>query len=355
MRALTHTQKSLLTEIVCLFIISVVIPFVNGTQIWPGNYANIFSLVLLTSLQTPSIILFYRFLLPFTIGRKRYGLFVLLLPVYLVVYEINARLTSITAIHLYFLPAAYRHNLEKVHPENFSVNYVHQTFEFTFLVLLAVTSLYLVRQGYKKQHEVYLLENDKLKLELNNLKSQLQPHFFFNTLNNLYALSTQGSPKTSLMIADLSDIMRYVLYESEQETVLLSQEIQFIKSYMALERIRHTDPNAIHFFVQGNTEARRIEPLLFLPLIENAFKHCLAKDIPGKYVKMVMSVDEEELIFQVSNPYIEEQDTNVKKGGIGLFNSKKRLELLYPGRHQLDIDRQNNIFTIILTIRFTNQ
>src|SRR3954470_24477593 len=214
-------RKSLLTELIFLFILGVVIPFFNGSQIWPGDYGSIFSLALLTTLMLPVIVLFYRWLLPFTIGEKRYGLFALLFPVYLIIYEISARATSLIAIYLPFLPQRYQNNLRKAHPENFSVNYIHQTLEFTFLVLLASTSLYLLRQAYKKQHEVYLLENDKLRLELNNLTAQLQPHFFFNTLNNLYALSTQGSPRTSLMIANLSDIMRYVLYESEQESVPL--------------------------------------------------------------------------------------------------------------------------------------
>lgn len=354
MARLSYQQKSNLTEISVLFILSVLIPFFNGSQIWPGNYANTLSLILLTCLQLPSIILFYRGLLPFTIGRKRYGLFALLFPVYLVVYEINARVTSITGIHLNFLPKEYRHNLEKVHPENFSVNYIHQTFEFTFLVLLSVTLLYLVKHAYKKQQQVYLLENDRLRLELNNLKSQLQPHFFFNTLNNLYALSEQQSPKTSLMIADLSDIMRYVLYESEQEKVALTKEVNFIKSYIALEKIRHTDTGIIDFFVQGEIGNREIEPLLFLPIIENAFKHCLAKDTPGKYVRMVLSVDDDELIFQVSNPFIMGEPA-VTTGGIGLKNIKKRLGLLYGGHYQLDIDQEDGVFTVILTLRFTHQ
>ena len=353
MTALNYKQKSLLTEISALFILSVLIPFFNGSQIWPGNYGYTFSLILLTCFQLPSIILFYRGLLPFTIGRKRYGLFVLLFPVYLLIYEINARLTSIAGIHFSLLPEGYRHNLEKVHPENFSVNYIHQTFEFTFLVLLSVTLLYLVKDAYKKQQQLYLLENDKLTLELKSLKSQLQPHFFFNTLNNLYALSTQGSPKTTLMISDLSDIMRYVLYESEHEKVSLDKEVNFIKSYLALEKIRHSDEGIIDFFVQGDINRQQIEPLLFLPIIENAFKHCLAKDIAGKYVKMVLSVDDDELIFQVSNPHIASRPT-ITAGGIGLKNIKKRLDLVYPGCYQLDIDEQDAVFTVILTIRFSH-
>ena len=303
----------------------------------------------------PVIILFYRWLLPFTIGRKRYGLFILLLPVYFVFYEINARLSSIIGIHMTLLPERYRNNLAKAHPENFSVHYIHQTLEYTLLVLLAVTSIYMVRQAYKKQHQLYMLENDKLRLELNQLKSQLQPHFFFNTLNNLYALSTQGSTQTSSMIVNLSNIMRYVLYESEHEKVPLEKEVNFIKNYIELERIRHTLAD-IEFDLQGNPGNIEIEPLLFLAIIENAFKHSLATDIPGKYVKMVLAVDEDELIFQITNSCLENYSSQslTETGGIGLKNMKKRLELLYPGRYQLDVDRHDGIFTVFLTIRFSN-
>ena len=356
MYQLSYRQKSLLTEFVWLFILSVVIPFFNGSQIWPGDYASIFSLIFLTCLVLPAIILFYRWFLPFTIGLKRYGLFVLLLPVYFIFYELNARLSSIIGIHFTLLPQRYRDNLAKAHPESFSVHYIHQTLEYTFLVLLAVTSIYMVRQAYQKQHELYLLENDKLRLELNQLKSQLQPHFFFNTLNNLYALSTEGSPQTSSMIVNLSNIMRYVLYESEHEKVLLEKEVEFIKNYIELERIRHTHA-VIEFDVQGNVNTIEIEPLLFLPIIENAFKHSLATDIPGKYVKMVLAVDEDELIFQVSNSYRENDSSpslTGTSGGIGLKNLKKRLGLLYPGRYQLDADQHDGIFTVFLNIRFSN-
>jgi len=271
--------------------------------------------------------------------------------------EINSRLASIIGIHLPFLPERYRHNLSRAHPKNFSAHYIYQTVQYTFLVLLSATSLYMIRQAYKKQARMYALENDKLRLELNQLKSQLQPHFFFNTLNNLYALSTQGSPKTSPMIANLSEIMRYVLYESLHEKVPLEKEVNFIKSYIELERVRHTDTNSISFDVQGDTGAITIEPLLFLPIIENAFKHSHILDIPGKYVKMILVVDERELIFQTANPCASGYllPHRPETGGIGLKNVRKRLELLYPGSHQLDIDQRDGIFTVFLTIRFTDK
>ncbi len=348
---LNYKQQSLVAESIGVFILGVVIPFSNGLQMW-SKYSYIFSLVLATSFTFPSIFLFYRWYLPVTIGRKRYALFYLVFPIYLVIYEANVRLSSLLIIHLSFIPQGYRDNLASAHPENFSISYFNQNFGYTCLVLFAATSLYLVKKEFKNQHRLYALENDKLTLELNQLKSQLQPHFFFNTLNNLYALSTQGSTKTSPMIADLSAIMRYVLYDSRHEKVSLKNEIEFLHSYIELERIRHDNPDIIDFDVQGDIDFIQIEPLLFLPLVENTFKHALAKNIAGKYVKIVLAVDDDQLIFQTTNPILKNDSKLQAVGGIGLSNLVKRLELLYPGAHQLDIEQDNETFTVILIIRF---
>lgn len=350
--SLSYKKKALFTELIFLFVVCILIPFFMGLQIF-SHFSWTISLICVTALGFPSVILFYRWLLPVTFGKKRYWLFLLLFPVYLVIYEINTRLAAITVIQLPFIPAEYRHNLESGHPREFVGHWLTQTIGYTCLMLLANTSLYVVLRLLKNQHTLYLLETEKLKLELIHLKSQVQPHFFFNTLNNLYALSVKGSVKTSAMIASLSIIMRYVLYETDREKVPLEREINFITSYVQLEKIRHDEPSLIEFAVQGDPAFVEIEPLLFLPLIENAFKHALQKDIPGKYVKMAMVIDDDELVFQISNP---RQTIPVNQqvpmgGGIGLKNVKKRLELLYTGNYQLEIDAGGNTFNVILTIK----
>ncbi len=350
LNTLTYKQKARLTELVFLFIVCVLIPLFIGLQIF-SHFSWTMSLICVTALSFPSVILFYRWLLPVTFGKKRYWLFLVLFPVYILIYEFNSRLSAIAVIHLQFIPAEYRANLQSAHPEDFSTFRLYQTVGYTCLMLLANSSLYVVLRLLKNQRDLYELENDKLKLELDHLKSQVQPHFFFNTLNNLYALSVRGSKKTSAMIADLSSIMRYVLYESERDKVPLEKEINFIKSYLQLERIRHDEQELIDFAVQGDPSLINIEPLLFLPLIENTFKHALQKDLPGKYVKMAMVIDEDELVFQTSNPKPAAGKTKSEDGGIGLKNVSKRLELLYPGRHSLEIDDTGDTFNVILTIQ----
>lgn len=198
---------------------------------------------------------------------------------------------------------------------------------------------------------MYELQAEKLRLELNQLKSQVQPHFFFNTLNNLYSLSVQGSPKTPVVIANLSSIMRYVLYESAAEKVALSKEINFMQNYIDLERLRHNDPTIIQFNVQGHSENLLIEPLLFLPLIENCFKHSLQQATQPSPIVISMLIDEHEIIFETRNKKADVlASLPTKPGGIGLLNVRKRLSLLYPDKHQLQIEEDLHNFNVTLSI-----
>lgn len=348
--SLPYKQQSLVTEIAFLLFICIISPLAVGLQIFTLHKLPFtLSLVLLNLLSVPVIVLFYRVYLPFTVGKKRYLLAILFLPIYIVVYEISLRLQSLALIYLPFIPEAYKINLEAGRPGDFTTGYFKQTLGYTSLVLLSATCLYLARLFFQKQHRVYALETEKLKLELNHLKSQIQPHFFFNTLNNLYALSVQHSPKAPKMITDLSQIMRYVLYETSHEKVKLLKEVDFIKSYISLENLRHDRP-CIDFFIQGNIENTMIEPLLFLPLIENTFKHALQNNAE-KWVKLVLTVDKDELIFQTTNAKpLKPASTSGSPAGIGLMNVRKRLQLLYPKQHEFIIHEEDRNFTVTLII-----
>ncbi len=350
---LSYKQKGNLAEFCYLFVIGVLSPFAAGLQIWSVNtIANSIGYTTVTVLQLPVIILFYRLYLPHTVGKKRYWLFALLLPVYIILYDLNGRLAIGTVMVMPFIIESYRHAISGAHPWDFTKGYFNEHIGYTILVLLAGTALYIIKLLFKNQHQLATLENEKLKLELNQLKSQIHPHFFFNTINNMYSLSVQNSPKTPLMIKDLSGIMRYMLYDTNREKVLLQQEVDFINSYISLENLRHTQSNIIDFAIQGDITGVKIEPLLFLPLVENTFKHALHEDISNKWVKLVLAFDEEELVFQTSNPKVVKKYNNEKmQSGIGLENVRKRLHLLYPNRHELLIHDEGGIFTVDLTIR----
>lgn len=345
----SYNQKIRLAEVLYLVILCVIIPLTIGLQIFK-QFSFSLSYILLNLLQIPSIILFYRWLLPRTLIKKRYWWFLFALPLYLLVYEVNARLAYTIEINLPIIPAQYQKNLLSVHPYQWTGRLI-QNLDYTLLLLLSSIGVVFIREMFKRQHIVDQLRIDKFQLELEQLKSQVQPHFFFNTLNNLYSLSLQGSPKTSVTIANLSGIMRYVLYEARAEKVLLAKEIAFIHSYLDLERIRHTDEGVIQFGVQGNPNGLLIEPLLFLPLIENCFKHSLAHKILNNQVQILMTIDEEEITFQTTNLVCKKPADQLKDGGIGLLNVRKRLDLLYSGRHQLEVIEEESRFLVTLSIQ----
>ncbi|WP_276479823.1 sensor histidine kinase [Paraflavitalea pollutisoli] len=345
----SYSSKSRLVEILYLFILSVIVPFSMGWQIF-DKLSFILSLVLLSILETPSIMLFYRWLLPRTLFSNRVGWFLASLPAYIVIYELNIRAAYLLEINLPIIPAKYQSNLASVNPWGWSGRLI-QNMGYTVLIMLTAVGVVFFRELFKRQHLLDQLQTEKLRLELDQLKSQIQPHFFFNTLNNLYSLSLQGSPKTSVSIANLSGIMRYVLYEARDEKVLLAKEIAFLHSYLELERIRHNDENLILFGVQGNPASILIEPLLFLPLIENCFKHSLQYKIPGNQVQVFMTVDDEEITFQTSNLIAPREEVPAREGGIGLYNVRKRLELLYPSRHQLLVSEEDSRFIVTLSVQ----
>jgi sensor histidine kinase YesM len=345
----SYDKKIRLAEYIYLIILSVIIPLAVGLQIFK-QFSFTLSYILINLLQIPSILLFYRWLLPRTLFNSRYLAFVAALPVYLLIYELNARLSYFIEIYLPIIPEQYKQKLLLAQPFHWTGRLV-QNIDYTLLILLSSIGMVFIRELFNRQHIVDQLRSDKLQLELGQLKSQVQPHFFFNTLNNLYALSLQGSPKTSVTIANLSGIMRYVLYEAREEKVLLAKEIAFLHSYLDLERIRHTDEEIIQFGVQGNPSGILIEPLLFLPLIENCFKHSLAYKIPGNQVQILMTVDDEEINFQTTNLVTAKPEDRAKEGGIGLYNVRKRLELLYPDRHHLLVNEEKCRFVVTLSIQ----
>ncbi|GAA4344154.1 sensor histidine kinase [Flaviaesturariibacter amylovorans] len=343
---LRHRDR--LAEGAFLAVLTVLVPMAIGVQLYT-DFSFTASLVLVNLLQVPAIALLYRWFLPHTLMRRRWALFFGGLPVYILIYEVNTRAGSWIVRHLPFVPEGYRGNLASANPDSIPPLLL-QNLDYTLLILLSAIGFLFVLESFRRQHTVDQLQADKLRLELEGLKAQVQPHFFFNTLNNLYALSLQGSPKTSVTIANLSGIMRYVLYEAQQAQVLLAKEIAFIHSYLDLERIRHADENAIQFTVQGTPEGRLIEPLLFLPLIENCFKHSLQQGIAGNRVHLVLSISDDELLFQTSNATAP-AGSRAEPGGIGLQNVRKRLALLYPGRHALDVADVNGQFTVTLSLQ----
>jgi len=210
----------------------------------------------------------------------------------------------------------------------------------------------LIRLGFsflKNQNEKKVLENANLNAEITSLRSQINPHFLFNTLNGIYSLAHEGSAKTKDSILKLSDLLRYVLYDSSDEKVPLAKDIQYLTNYVDLQRLRLSSKVLIDYKIEGDTKSNFISPLLLITFIENAFKHGISYS-HSSAVHIHIKVFEKTLTLTVKNPVVE---NNSFAGGLGLKNVKRRLELLYPGRHSLDIRREGDQNIVNLKIDLT--
>ena len=225
-------------------------------------------------------------------------------------------------------------------------------------IFVAIASLFyaIVVDWLKKRVEVTELYTTNIESELNFLKTQINPHFLFNTLNSIYALTLKKSDEAPDLILKLSEIMRYMLYDCNEDLVPLDQEINYLKNYLELEKFRKGKTNDIILKVEGNPEGKSIAPLLLITFVENAFKHGVNNTEKG-YVHIHFRILDDRLEFDIENsvsPQIHLTNLGKKSGGIGLENVKRRLELLYPGRNKLDIQKSIDSFRVSLVIEKFN-
>jgi sensor histidine kinase YesM len=197
------------------------------------------------------------------------------------------------------------------------------------------------------------LEQKNLQSELNLLRAQINPHFLFNTLNNIDALIRKDPAKASEMLIKLSKEMRYMLYDSNTERISLTSEVEFIKDYISMQRLRVKNPAAIELNLDGDFDNVELPPMMFIPFIENAFKHCHKQDEEKAIVFNLSRKGNNEITFESRNHFDPNNQGNKDKtGGIGLELVKKRLDLLYPGKHSFIVDKAGNQFQVSLTIKF---
>jgi len=209
----------------------------------------------------------------------------------------------------------------------------------------------IIRLAYsflKNQNEKRMLENANLNAEVNFLKSQINPHFLFNTLNGIYSQAHNKSENTEYSILKLSELLRYVLYESGGEKVALEKDIQYINNYIDLQRLRISSKVTINYTVQGSQQGFSIAPLLLISFIENSFKHGISYS-QASTINIEIEIFEKTLTLKVSNPVVK-NDTFTTGGGLGLKNVKRRLELLYYGKYSLDIHHTDNLYFVYLKL-----
>lgn len=308
------------------------------------EYVNKFSMYLMPVTMIVSYF-FYFFLIPNYLLKKKHWLF-LLYTVYTIIIATSLIILSILygAVFLADLKSENSSALTKTLP--FIVLGV-------FFVVLVVVSIGLIVHNYQSIVKNEDLKNKILQTqlqlkdqELKFLKMQIHPHFLFNSLNTIYGFALKKGDEAPEMILKLSNLLDYILYQIEKPTVALENELNHLEDYIALEKIRFHDTLKINFQKRGNKEGTLIAPMLLIPFVENSFKH---GSIIDGFLTIDISVEttKGKLLFQVENSIIEHEK---KTAGIGLENIRKRLEMLYPNAHSLEIVQENNQFKVLLEI-----
>ena len=203
---------------------------------------------------------------------------------------------------------------------------------------------------YDEKNRAKQLAIEKREAELNYLKSQINPHFLFNTLNNLYGLSIEQSQKVPNLILKLSDFLNYSLYEAKAEKISVGKEIKLVKDFVALESERYENRVAINWDIDDTIFDEKIAPLLFIPLVENAFKHGVREELYRAMVDLKLEEENSYLVFSVKNS-LPQYESEKSVAGIGLNNLKRRLDLLYPNNYELKTKQEKESFLAILKLK----
>ncbi|MCK5536163.1 MAG: histidine kinase [Bacteroidales bacterium] len=220
-----------------------------------------------------------------------------------------------------------------------------------YTVTIGLLSLKFLKFWYESQSIKQQLENEKTQAELKLLKAQIHPHFLFNTLNNLYALTLKKSDLAPQIVLKLSHLLNYMLYECNVQYASLSKEVEMLNNYIELEKIRYGDRINFEFDIDGDTNGVQIAPLLFLPFVENSFKHGTSGNIDNSWINIILKIDESEIIFQIENSKELEAGEESFKEGIGLKNVKRRLELLHKGDYELTIEDKGDSYFVLMCLK----
>lgn len=225
---------------------------------------------------------------------------------------------------------------------------VAYNFSHTFFYLVLMVALKFSIDWYEQRKLLQDMRVEKLQAEVNYLRSQVNPHFLFNALNNLYALTLRKSDLAPDVVLKLSAMMEYMLYESDEARVPLEKEIRYLENYLELEKLRHGGQANIKMNVTGAVDCCSVPPFLLLPLVENAFKHGISKAIHDAFLHISIQVGPGIEVWVVNNKTNAKQDS--ASGGIGLVNLRNRLELLYPGGYDLQTDNLPDKYRVFLKI-----
>lgn len=281
------------------------------------------------------------YFMPRFLMQKKYVAYFILVVLSLIAYLV---LQSIYDLYLYgYILGPMRREI------NFSAISYNAFATIWYLVLTVALKLSI--DWYEQNRLLQKIKIEKLQAEVNYLRSQINPHFLFNVLNNLYSLTLKKSELAPGVVLKLSDMMEYMLYESNDAHVLLEKELSYLENYLELEKLRQGNHADIKLNITGSAKARKIAPFLLLPLVENAFKHGVSKAVDNAYLHINIAIETESIAFSIENNKLNFIEA-AHNGGIGLSNLKERLQLLYPGKHSFEVNNRADKYSVLLKISF---
>ena len=303
-------------------------------------------LLYLPELMISTYLVIYVFVPRFLLQRK-YAAFFGLLVVYLL---IAGFVHWATALYLE-QPLFWSHE-EPWSAELWYPGKIIKSITYIYPVIAIAVVIKLFKRWYGYQQATQQLNQEKLEAELKFLKAQIHPHFLFNTLNNLYALTLKKSESAPDVVLRLSDLLNYMLYECNAKWVQLKQEVGLLENYLALEKIRYGSRLDIQFNITGEVESKMIAPMLILPFVENSFKHGVSEEINDAWVSIDLELAGNEMTLKVDNSKtnLKSEDEQDYRAGIGLTNVKRRLELLYGTNHDLQTIETDDSYVILLKL-----
>lgn len=331
------------------WILIILIPSLN----WRAYNVTFFTEVVYNTLHlAPCLLIVYLnfyFLIPRYLQKGKFLKFGLLFLLSLVVGTFLVRIVLFYAMPFLF---PYTQNYPFATKPLTDYYYFFYSFASVFSIVTFSVMIKLGKMWFNKERTAQMLEKEKLKVELQFLKNQINPHFFFNTLNNLYGLTLKKSDVAPEVVLGLSSLMDYFLHESNVPFISLEKEINILENYIALEKIRHEEGYNISFHVSGNPSAFQVAPLIFLPFVENAFKHGDTEDWENSWVNVEMELQDKSLIFKVENSKPNGVISAIPKSGIGLQNVQKRLAIIYKNDYDLQFFDEEDTFLVVLKIFF---
>ena len=327
-------KKKNIIHIVSWLVLYVLVSLLVGNTF--GNRQAFVRHIVLFIVIIPVFYINLKLLMPNLLEKRRYLLYGLSVLALAIVATLFARNLEIAFIENGIIESNFR--ADRVGERH--RRHVHGRFILNAIIILITLFVSTVVrntiQRQKKEQELLLLQNQALEAESKFLKSQINPHFLFNALNNIYALTQLKSDKAPESVHKLSDILRYVIYDSDVERVPLNKEIQYLKSFIELNLLKDDTIN-VKYSLPNVNGGLKIAPMLLIPFIENAFKHSYIENTANGWIKMDLKVEEDNLVFSIENSLPTGTQRKDELGGVGLANIKKRLALIYKGKYLLHI------------------